>query len=80
MDQSFHLQKLGQAFKAMRSNRGLLDFARVCQVDDPREWLQRPIRTAEMVVRRAVEVAASIPHLIAAIQHCTDRPKEAFLD
>lgn len=23
MDQSFHLQKLGQAFKAMRSNRGL---------------------------------------------------------
>jgi DNA-binding XRE family transcriptional regulator len=23
MDQSFHLQKLGQAFKAMRTNRGL---------------------------------------------------------
>jgi HTH-type transcriptional regulator / antitoxin HipB len=23
MDQSFHLQKLGQAFKAMRNNRGL---------------------------------------------------------
>jgi hypothetical protein len=33
-----------------------------------------------MVIRREAEVAESIPHVVAAIQHCTDMLKEVFFD
>ena len=62
------------------ARRGLLDFAKVCQVADPRGRVQRLILTAEMVIRREAEVAESIPHVVAAIQHCTDLLKEVFCD
>lgn len=59
---------------------GLLDFAKVCRVANPRDRVQRLILTAEMVIRREAEVAASIPQVVAAIQHCTDMLKEVFFD
>ncbi len=62
------------------ARQGLLDFAKVCQVADPRDRVQRLILTAEMVIRREAEVAESIPHIVAAIQHCTDMLKEVFCD
>jgi len=62
------------------ARQGLLDFAKVCQVADPRDRVQRLILTTEMVMRREVEVAESIPHVVAAIQHCTDMLKEVFFD
>jgi hypothetical protein len=33
-----------------------------------------------MVIRHEAEVSESIPHVVAAIQHCTDMLKEVFLD
>ncbi len=62
------------------ARKGLLDFAKVCQVTDPRDRLQELIQTAEMVIRREEEVAESIPHVVAAIEHCTDMLKEVFFD
>jgi serine/threonine-protein kinase HipA len=62
------------------ARQGLLDFAKLCQVADPRDRVQRLILTAEMVIRREAEVAESIPHVVAAIQHCTDMLKEVFCD
>ena len=62
------------------ARQGLLDFAKVCQVANPRDRVQRLIVTAEMVIRREADVADSIPHVVAAIQHCMDMLKDAFLD
>ena len=62
------------------ARQGLFDFARVCQVADPRDRVQRLILTTEMVIRHEAEVAESIPHVVTAIQHCTDMLKEVFLD
>lgn len=62
------------------SRKGLLDFARVCHVADPRNRLQELIMTAEMVIRREDEVAESIPHVVAAIGRCADMLKEVFFD
>ena len=62
------------------ARQGLLEFARVCQVADPRDRVQRLILTTEMVIRHEAEVAESIPHVVAAIQHCTDMLKEVFFD
>jgi len=62
------------------ARQGLLDFAKVCQVANPRDRVQRLILTTEMVIRHEAEVAASIPHVVTAIQHCTDMLKEVFLD
>ena len=45
---------------------------------DPGDRVQRLILTAEMVMRRETEVAESIPHVVAAIRHCTDMLKEVF--
>jgi serine/threonine-protein kinase HipA len=60
------------------ARQGLLDFAKICQVADPHDRVQRLILTAEMVIRREAEVAESIPHVVGAIQHCTDMLKEVF--
>ena len=62
------------------ARQGLLDFAKVCQVADPRDRVQRLILTAEMVIRREADVAESIPHVVAAIQHCADMLKDVFFD
>lgn len=62
------------------ARQGLLDFAKVCQVADPGDRVLRLILTTEMVIRREAEVAESIPHVVAAIQHCTDMLKEVFFD
>ena len=62
------------------ARQGLLEFARVCQVADPRDRVQRLILTTEMVIRHEAEVAESIPHVVAAIQNCTDMLKEVFFD
>lgn len=62
------------------ARQGLLDFGRVCQVANPRERVQWLILTAETVIRREAHVAESIPHVVAAIQHCTDMLKDVFLD
>lgn len=62
------------------ARQGLLDFARVCQVADPADRMQRLILTAEMVIRREAEVAESIPHVVTAIEHCTNMLKGAFFD
>lgn len=62
------------------SRKGLLDFAKVCHVADPKVRLQELIQTAEMVIRREDEVAESIPHVVAAIEHCSDMLKEVFFD
>ena len=62
------------------ARQGLLEFARVCQVADPRDRVQRLILTTETVIRHEAEVAESIPHVVAAIQHCTDMLKEVFFD
>jgi len=62
------------------ARQGLLDFAKVCQVADPGDRMQRLILTTEMVIRREADVAESIPHVVAAIQHCTDMFKETFFD
>ena len=47
---------------------------------DPRDRVQRLILTAEMVIRREADVAESIPHVVAAIQHCADMLKDVFFD
>ncbi|MES2946937.1 MAG: type II toxin-antitoxin system HipA family toxin [Pseudomonadota bacterium] len=62
------------------ARQGLLDFAKVCQVADPRDRVQRLILTAEMVIRREADVVESIPHVVAAIQHCMDTLKEVFFE
>ncbi|MEI8168610.1 MAG: HipA domain-containing protein [Rhodoferax sp.] len=62
------------------ARQGLLDFAKVCQVADPYDRLQRLILTAEFVIEREAEVAQSIPHVVAAIAHCTNMLKEVFFD
>jgi serine/threonine-protein kinase HipA len=62
------------------ARQGLLDFARLCQVADPFDRVQRVILTAEMVIRQEEEVAASIPQVVAAIEHCTHMLKEVFFD
>jgi len=62
------------------ARQGLLDFAKVCQVADPSDRVQRLILTTEMVIRREAEVAESIPHVVAAIQHGANMLKEAFFD
>lgn len=62
------------------ARQGLLDFARVCQVADPYDRLQRLILTAEFVIEREAEVAQSIPHVVAAITDCSNMLKEAFFD
>lgn len=67
-----------KSFFAVR--QGLLDFAKVCQVPDPRDRVQRLILTAELVIRREAEVAESIAHVVAAIQHGMDMLKEVFFD
>lgn len=60
--------------------QGLLDFAKVCQVADPYDRVKRLILTAEFVIGREAEVAQSIPHVVAAIAHCTNMLKEVFFD
>ena len=62
------------------ARRGLLDFAKVCQVADPRDRMQHLIQTAEMVIRREAEVAEAIPHVVAAIGYCSDMLKDVFFD
>lgn len=62
------------------ARQGLLDFAKVCQVADPHDRVQRLILTAEMVIRRETDVVESIPHVVAAIQQCVDTLKEVFFD
>ena len=62
------------------ARKGLLDFAKICQVADPRGRMQHLILTAEMVIRREAEVAEAIPHVVAAIEHCSDMLKEVFFD
>jgi HipA-like protein len=62
------------------ARQGLLDFAKVCQVADPYDRVQRLILTTEFVIEREAEVAQSIPHVVAAIAHCTDMLKEVFFD
>jgi serine/threonine-protein kinase HipA len=62
------------------ARQGLLDFARVCQVVDPQDRVQRLILTAEMVIRQEAEIAASIPQVVAAIKHCADMLSQVFFD
>ena len=62
------------------ARQGLLDFAKVCNVTDPHDRVQRLILTTEMVIQNEAEVAASIPKVVAAIQHCTDVLKDVFFD
>lgn len=62
------------------ARQGLLDFAKVCQVADPYDRLQRLILTAEFVIEREAEVAQSIPHVVTAMAHCTNLLKEVFFD
>jgi serine/threonine-protein kinase HipA len=62
------------------ARQGLLDFAKVCQVADPHDRLQRLILTTEFVIKREAEVAQSIPHVVAAIAHCTNMLKDVFFD
>jgi len=68
-------------FKSFFSARqGLLDFARVCQVVDPHDRVQRLILTTEMVIRQEADIAESIPQVVAAIGHCTDLLRQVFFD
>jgi serine/threonine-protein kinase HipA len=60
------------------ARQGLLDFAKVCQVADPHDRLQRLILTAELVIEREAEVAQSIPHVVTAITHSINMLKEVF--
>jgi hypothetical protein len=46
----------------------------------PYDRVQRLILTAEFVIEREAEVAQSIPHVVAAIAHCTTMLKEIFFD
>ena len=62
------------------ARQGLLDFAKVCQVADPHDRLQRLILTAEFVIQREAEVAQSIPHVVTAITHSINMLKEVFFD
>lgn len=62
------------------ARQGLLDFARVCQVADPQDRVQRLILTTEMVIRQEAEIAASIPKVVAAIKHCADTLSQVFFD
>ncbi len=60
------------------ARQGLLDFAKVCQVADPHDRLQRLILTAEFVIQREAEVAQSIPHVVTAITQSINMLKEVF--
>jgi serine/threonine-protein kinase HipA len=62
------------------ARQGLLDFAKICHVANPRNRVQELILTAEMVIRHEAEVAESIPHVVEAIQSCTEKFKQVFFD
>jgi serine/threonine-protein kinase HipA len=55
------------------ARRGLLDFANDCQVRNPKDRIQVLVQTTEMVLRREEEIAASVPHVVAAIKESAER-------
>lgn len=71
-EDSLALELKGQ--KSFFSTRkGLLDFAHDCRVRDPKDRIQMLVQTTEMVLRREEEIAASVPHVVAAINESVER-------
>lgn len=71
-EDSLALELKGQ--KSFFSTRkGLLDFAHDCRVRDPKDRIQSLVQTTEMVLRREEEIAASVPHVVAAINESAAR-------
>lgn len=62
------------------ARKGLLDFAYDCRVMDPKDRIQALVQTTEMVLRREEEVAASVPHIVAAINESSVRFADIFSD
>jgi serine/threonine-protein kinase HipA len=60
------------------SRQGLLDFAVVCGVNDPRDRIQRLLLTAEYVLRSESDIAESIPQVVRAIQAEIDMLSAVF--
>lgn len=62
------------------SRQGLLKFAKECAVADPTTRIQELVLTAEQVLREQAEVAASVPHVVSAIQSGIDSFSQTFLE
>ena len=70
---------LGGSKSIFPSRLNLLNFAALCDVQSPRERIENLLRAAEVVMHRECEVAASIPHVVAAIGQGTAQFEKTFL-
>ena len=61
------------------ARQGLMDFAKVCGVSDPRDRMQRLILTTEFVLREEAEIADSVPHVVAAITRSAEMLAQVFM-
>ena len=54
------------------SRQGLLDFARICDVERPEEIIRSQLQALERVLARSTELCEQAPHVVAAIRLCAD--------
>ncbi|MDT3722329.1 type II toxin-antitoxin system HipA family toxin [Pseudomonas oryzihabitans] len=52
------------------SRQGLLDFARVCDVERPAEVIRFQLEALERVLQRSTELCIQAPQVVSAIRHC----------
>jgi serine/threonine-protein kinase HipA len=60
------------------SRRGLLDFARVCDVARPEEIIREQLQALERVLAGSTELCEQVPHVVAAIKHCAGQFIQTF--
>ena len=51
------------------SRQGLLEFALTCEVERPKERIQRLLTAVEVVLERYSRFRERAPHVVRAIQH-----------
>lgn len=54
------------------SRLGLLDFAQVCGVDQPKAVILSQLQALEQVLARSVALCEQVPHVARAIQQCAE--------
>lgn len=54
------------------SRLGLLDFAQVCGVDQPKAVILGQLQALEQVLARSVALCEQVPHVVRAIQQCAE--------
>lgn len=54
------------------SRQGLLDFARICDIERPEEIIRFQLQALERVLARSTELCEQAPHVVAAIKSCAE--------